>query len=179
MNAFAKGTQISPARICARFKSSVVTEVILRNTLIEFSKWKLNTKEPTMNRVSIFRSLFVLLGTICFVLPVAAGQSSARTAAAPVTITGQVSCSKFVGPVIPRKGFTVAETIHLCISQGYTYTIVAGKNIYPLVGDKNQLAKLAGETVTVSGHLNPDRSIGATYALMDTVEADTVAPTKN
>lgn len=131
-----------------------------------------------MRKVMNYRSLFIVLAAFCVVLPAAAGQSSSRSAA-PVTITGQVSCSKFEGPVIPRKGFTVAETIHLCISQGYSYTIVSGKNVYPLIGDKNQLAKLAGETVTVSGHLNPDMAPGATYAQMAPVAADSVVPAKN
>ena len=131
-----------------------------------------------MKKVAIYAGLFAVLASPFVALTATAGQSS-RSDTSAVTITGQVSCSKFVGPVIPRKGFTVAETIRLCISQGFSYTIVSGKKIYPLVGDKNQLAKLAGETVTVTGHVNPDMSVGATYALMDPVEADTVIPSKN
>jgi hypothetical protein len=47
------------------------------------------------------------------------------------------------------------------------------------MGDKNQLAKLAGETVTVSGRLNPDLAKGASYALKEPVEATSIAPAKN
>jgi hypothetical protein len=132
-----------------------------------------------MNKVAIYAGLFAILATPFTVLATAASQSATKTDGNAITITGQVSCSKFTGPVIPRKGFTVAETIRLCISQGYSYTIVAGKNVYPLVGDKNQLAKLAGETVTVNGHLNSDKPTGAAYAFKGEVEADAVLPAKN
>jgi hypothetical protein len=131
-----------------------------------------------MSKVQIHRILFVSLATIFVVLPVAA-QSSPRIAAKSVSVTGTVSCSKFAGVAVPRKAFTVAETIHLCISQGYDYTLVAGKDIYPLQGDKKQLWALAGETVTVTGNLNPDRPKGAAYAMMDTIETKTIVPAKD
>jgi hypothetical protein len=132
-----------------------------------------------MKKVAIYAGLFAVLASPLSALATTTGQSAAKSEANTVTITGTVSCSKFTGPVVPRKGFSVAETIRLCVSQGYEYTVVSGKNIYPLTGDKNTLAKLAGETVTVIGHLNPDQPTGASYALKGTVEATTVAPTKN
>jgi len=132
-----------------------------------------------MKKLTIYAGLFAVLASPFAGLTATAAQSS-KPASTAVTITGQVSCSKFSGPVVPRKGFSIAETIRLCVSQGYDYTIVSGKNIYPLVGDKQQLAKMAGETVTVNGHVSPDmRPAGASYALMEPVEATTVVPSKN
>ncbi len=131
-----------------------------------------------MKKLSIYAGLFVVLASPLAVLASPAAQS-AKSHGDTVSITGTVSCSKFAGPVVARKGFSIAETIHLCISQGYKYTIVSGKNVYPLTGDNNTLAKLAGQTVTVTGHVNPDQPVGATYALMDTVEATSVVPAKN
>jgi len=130
-----------------------------------------------MNTKSIFQAMFLVVASVGMASAATAGQAKAD--ADTVKITGQVSCTKFAGPVIPRKGFTIAETIHLCISQGYDYTIVDGRKVYPLIGNKNELAKLAGETVTVMGRLNPDLPKGSTYALMGSVEASSVVPTKN
>jgi hypothetical protein len=179
MNVSTTKPPIIRAKIYLRFKPGAMIEAIVRNTPIVFFRTEMKYKGATMNRATIYRSILIALAVFYVVLPAAAGQSSSKSGANPVTITGQVSCSKFYGPVIPRKGFTIAETVHLCISQGYTYTIVSGKNIYPLVGDKKELAKLAGETVTVNGHQNPDMPVGATYALMDPVQADAIAPAKN
>jgi hypothetical protein len=136
------------------------------------------SKGDVMSKVLIHRILFVALATIFMVLP-AAAQSSARAAAKSVSVTGTVSCSKFAGLAVQQKAFTVAETIHMCISQGYSYTLVAGKEVYPLQGDKKQLWAMAGETVTVTGNLNPDRPKGAAYAMMDTIETTTIVPAKD
>ncbi len=99
------------------------------------------------------------------------GSSSARRPGniKGVNITGTVTCTKYVNSKPDRKGFTAAEAIRLCASQGYAYVIVSGKNVYPLEGDKTQMAKLAGEKVTVTGHVITDRPEGATEAYQGTV----------
>jgi hypothetical protein len=136
------------------------------------------SKGDAMSKVLIHRILFVVFASIFTVLP-AAAQSSPRPTAKSVSVTGTVSCSKFAGLAVQQKAFTIAETIHMCISQGYGYTLVAGKEVYPLQGDKKQLWAMAGETVTVSGNLNPDRPKGAAYAMMDTIETTTIVPAKD
>jgi hypothetical protein len=62
---------------------------------------------------------------------------------------------------------------------GYSYVIVSGKNAYPLEGDRNKLAKLAGEKVTVTGHVDTDQPSNAKYTFHDTVAATTVVPSTN
>jgi hypothetical protein len=56
---------------------------------------------------------------------------------------------------------------------------VSGKNVYPLEGDKNQMAKLAGEKVTVVGHVITDLPQGATEAYQGTVAATSIVPASN
>src|ERR1700735_3236858 len=58
-------------------------------------------KGATMNKAAMFRNLIIVIAGMCTVLPAVASQASAKPAASLVTITGQVSCSKFVGPVTP------------------------------------------------------------------------------
>jgi len=121
---------------------------------------------------------FVLAGVLVLA-PMVAAQSSSNAASKDVRITGTVTCSKYVNSKPDRKGFTAAEAIRLCASQGYAYVIVSGKNVYPLQGDKNQMAKLAGEKVTVTGHVLTDQPEGATYAYQGTVQATTIVPSAN
>jgi hypothetical protein len=127
---------------------------------------------------SIRISLLVLAGVLALV-PLVAAQSSSQTASKDVKITGTVTCSKYVNSKPEHKGFTAAEAIRMCASQGFPYVIVVGKNVYPLEGDKNQMAKLAGEKVTVTGHLYTDRPEGATEAYQGTVAATTIVPSAN
>ena len=129
-----------------------------------------------INKMAI--SLITLAGVLALV-PMVAAQPSSQAAPKDVNITGTVTCSKYVNSKPERKGFTAAEAIRLCASQGYAYVIVAGKNVYPLEGDKNQLAKLAGEKVTVTGHITTDRPEGATEAYQGTVAATTIVSATN
>jgi hypothetical protein len=129
-----------------------------------------------INKMTV--SLFVLAGVFALA-PMAAAASSPQAAPKDVTITGTVTCSKYVNSKPERKGFTAAEAIRLCVSQGFPYVIVSGKNVYPLEGDKTQMAKLAGEKVTVTGHVNTDRPEGATEAYQGTVAATTIVPASN
>jgi len=133
-----------------------------------------------MKKVAIYAGIFAVLASPFALLAATAGQSSAKPASGNVTITGRVSCSRFgLGTVTARKGMSVAQTIQYCANfQGADYTLVSGNQIYRLTGDKNLLAKMSGQTVTVGGHLNTDQP-STSYALMGTVEATSVAPAKN
>jgi hypothetical protein len=133
----------------------------------------------TMIKMTTCRTAFVVLASVLALAPMVAAQSTSKPASKDVTITGTVTCSKYVYSKPERKGFTAAEAIRLCASQGYAYVIVVGKNVYPLEGDKNQLAKLAGEKVTVTGHVDTDRPAGATYAYQETIAAKTIVPSAN
>ena len=133
-----------------------------------------------MKNVAIYAGLFAVLASPFAALAAPAAQSSAKSNSDSVTITGKVSCSRFGGgTVTPRKGMSVAQTIQYCANfMGGQYTIVSGNKIYRLTGDKNVLAKMSGQAVTVAGRLNTDEPT-ASYALMGTVEATSVAPAKN
>jgi uncharacterized protein YaiE (UPF0345 family) len=138
-------------------------------------------KGATMKKVAIYAGLFAVLASPLAALATPAAQSSMKADSSNVTITGKVSCSRFgIGSITARKGMSVAQTIQYCANfQGGQYTVVSGKQIYRLTGDKNLLAKMSGQTVTVAGHLNTDVASGTSYALMGTVEATSVAPAKN
>jgi hypothetical protein len=129
----------------------------------------------TVRRISL-----IAFAGVLSLAPIVAAQTSSQAASSKdVTITGTVTCSKYVYSKPDRKGFTPAEAIRLCASQGYAYVIVSGKNVYPLAGDKNQMAKLAGEKVTVTGHVNTDQPEGVSYAFHDTLQLTTIAPSSN
>jgi hypothetical protein len=134
----------------------------------------------TMKKLAIYAGLFAVLASPFAALAAPAAQSSTRSNSDSVTITGRVSCSRFGGgTVTPRKGMSVAQTIQYCANfMGGQYTIVSGNKIFRLTGDKNVLAKMSGQDVTVAGRLNTDEPT-ASYALMGTVEATSVAPAKN
>jgi hypothetical protein len=135
--------------------------------------------ETMINKRTSYRIPFVVLASVLALAPMVAAQSTSKVASKDVTITGTVTCTKYVYSKPERKGFTAAEAIRLCASQGYAYVIVVGKDVYPLEGDKNQLAKLAGEKVTVTGHVDTDRPAGATYAYQETIAATTIVPSAN
>jgi len=120
------------------------------------------------------------LAGICAALPSVAAQSSVKAETNVVSITGQVSCSRFGrGSVTARKGMSIAQTIQYCANfQGGDYTLVSGNRIYRLTGDTNALAKMSGRTVAVAGRMVPESTDVATYALMGTVAVTDVAPAK-
>ena len=132
-----------------------------------------------MNNMTIRKVSLGLLASVLAMAPMVAAQSSSKAAPKGISITGTVSCSRFAGAVTQRKAFTVAESIHLCISQGGDYTLVDGKKIYPLQGDKKQLWALAGDKVTVIGDVVTDRPEGLSYAYQAPVQATTIVPAAN
>jgi hypothetical protein len=137
-------------------------------------------KGATMKKVAIYAVLFAVLASPFAALAAPAAQSSMKADSNGVTITGRVSCNRFGGgSVTARKGMSVAQTIQFCANfMGGQYTLVSGKQIFLLTGDKNVLAKMSGQTVTVAGRLNTDLPT-VSYTLMGTVEATSVAPAKN
>jgi hypothetical protein len=108
--------------------------------------------------------------------PAMLGQAVSQVRPADVTITGTVTCSKYVYSSPSRKGFTAAEAIRMCISQGYSWVIVSGRDVYPLEGDYGKLAKLAGEKVTITGHVDTERSINRNFVYHDVIDTTAVAP---
>lgn len=132
-------------------------------------------------KLMISKLALIGLAGICAVLPSAAAQSSVQADANGVNITGHVSCARFgTGSVTARKGMSVAQTIQYCVNFMHSdYTLVSGNRIYRLSGDNNLLAKMSGQTVTVAGHMVPESTDTATYALMGTVAVSTVVPTKD
>jgi hypothetical protein len=134
-----------------------------------------------MKKLAIYAGLLAVLASPFAALAAPASQSNTKTDSNTVTITGKVSCSRFgIGSITARKGMSIAQTIQYCVNfQNGQYTVVSGNQIFGLTGDRNLLAKMSGQTVTVSGHLNTDQPSGTSYALMGTVEATTVTPAKN
>lgn len=130
------------------------------------------------NRMS--RMALIAFASVCVALPATAAQSHAKADANGVSITGKVSCSRFGrGTVTARKGMSVAQTIWYCATfQAGDYTVISGNKIYRLTGDKNMLAKMAGQTVTVAGQMVPEPQDVATVQLMGTVAVSEVVPTK-
>ena len=118
--------------------------------------------------------LSIVLAGSFLLAPTVASQTSSQTPSDEVTITGTVTCSKYVYSKPDRKGFTPAEAIRMCASQGYSYVIVSGRNVYPVEGDRNKLAKLAGEKVTVTGQVETDLATNTNYTYHQTVSATTI-----
>ena len=134
-----------------------------------------------MKKVAIYAGLLAVLAGPFAALSTTAAQSSVQAEANGVSITGKVSCSRFgTGSITARKGMSIAQTIYYCATfQGGQYTLVSGKQIFRLTGDKNLLAKMSGQTVVVGGHVSQDEPEAASYALMGTLQATTIAPAKN
>jgi len=134
-----------------------------------------------MKKLAIYAGLFAILASPLAVPATTAAQSSVKAEANAVSVTGKVSCSRFgTGSITARKGMSVAQTIWYCANfQGGQYTLVSGKQIFRLTGDKNLLAKMSGQTVIVAGHVSQDEPEAASYALMGTLQATTIAPAKN
>jgi hypothetical protein len=150
-------------------KSSVHGEIQSRNV----------GREKAMKSNRIVKMTLVAFAGIWAALP-AAAQSPTNANTNTVKISGQVSCTKFgPGAVTPRKGMSAAQTIQYCVNfQGGDYTLVSGSKIYRLTGDKDQLAKVSGQTVDVAGQMVPEQTDVAMTEPMGTVAVSQVAPAK-
>jgi hypothetical protein len=136
-------------------------------------------EEKVMNKIMSSRIVTIALTGVFAIAPMVAAQSSSQAGSKDLTITGTVTCSKYAYSKPDRKAFTAAEAIRMCIGQGYPVVIVSGKDVYPLKGDKNQMVKLAGEKVTVTGHVDTDQPAGVSYAYHETVSATSIVPSSN
>ena len=132
-----------------------------------------------MNKTMVCSIPMIVLAGVLALAPLVSAQTGQQQAVPlkEFTITGTVTCSKYVYSKPERKGFSPAEAIRLCISQGYSYVIVSGKDVYPLEGDRKQLAKLVGEKITITGHTDTSH-LAPTYAYHDPLAATTIGPSK-
>ena len=134
-----------------------------------------------MKKIAIYVGLFAVLAGPLAPLATTAAQSSVQAETNAVSITGKVSCSRFgIGSISARKGMSIAQTIWYCATfQGGEYTLVSGKEIFRLTGDRNLLEKMAGQTVVVAGRVSPDGPAATSYVLMGNLQATSIAPAKN
>ena len=80
------------------------------------------------------------------------------------TLTGTVS-DLMCGAKHMMPGTSAADCTRACVKEGSSYALVVGSKVYKLKGDKDQLYKLAGQEVKVTGTVTGD-----------TVEAASVEP---
>jgi hypothetical protein len=162
---------LNPERRDPNHPRESVRRVVLNGT---------SPKEAKMKRAVIYAGLLAALISPLAALTTAAAQSSPNSDTNAVNVSGRVSCSRFGrGSITARKGMSVAQTIWYCATfQGGQYTLVSGNRIYALSGDPKQLAKMAGQTVTVAGHMVPVPPDTAAVAFMGTVSVTEVVPTK-
>lgn len=73
--------------------------------------------------------------------------------AQPTTLTGVVS-DAMCGAHHMMKGASPAQCTRACVKQGSDFALVVGDKLYTLQGDKTELDKFAGQTVTVKGELS-------------------------
>jgi len=71
------------------------------------------------------------------------------------SLTGVVTDS-MCGVTHMAKDKTPAQCIQMCVKDGMKYALAAEKKIYTLEGHEAELAKLAGQKVTVKGTLKGD-----------------------
>lgn len=97
----------------------------------------------------------ILAAGFCLVLVVAIFGSTALLAAGSQTFTGVVS-DTMCGAKHVMKGSDAACTKG-CVEHGGNYALISGDKIYALDGDKEELAKYAGQPVTVTGAVEGDK----------------------
>ena len=89
------------------------------------------------------------------VLAFAAGMyaTGSKAQSNPKALTGVISDS-MCGATHMVKDKTPAQCTRMCVKDGQSYSLLAGKDAYTLTGHQPQLDQLAGQTVTVTGKLN-------------------------
>jgi hypothetical protein len=78
--------------------------------------------------------------------------SAAFAAAAEQTLTGTVS-DTMCGKNHMMKNASAAKCTQECVKGGSDYALVVGDRVYTLKGDKEKIAKFAGEKATVKGEI--------------------------
>ena len=105
------------------------------------------------------------LVALMFTLGVVLLQASDKKASGK-TLTGIVS-DTMCGAKHMMPGTSAADCTRACVKQGSSYALVVGKQVYTLKGDKDQLNKVAGQQVKVTGNVTGD-----------TIEATSIEPAK-
>ena len=82
------------------------------------------------------------------------------------TLTGTLTDS-MCGATHMAKDKSPAECTRMCVKDGMKYALAADKKLYTLEGHEAELAKLAGQKVTVKGNLKGE-----------TVTVESVTPAK-
>jgi hypothetical protein len=94
-----------------------------------------------------------------------ASTASARPVSQHVTLTGYVSCTTCLLPNACHAQTRLGCT-QWWVNQGAAYALVVGDSHYRLSGDEKELAKAAGDKVTVTGDLDGNE---LTVVTVDTV----------
>lgn len=82
-----------------------------------------------------------------------AGTTPAAPVSQHVTVSGYISCTTCLLPNT-CKAQTRMSCVQWWVSQGASYVLVAGNDHYRLSGMEKELAKHAGDSVTISGDLS-------------------------
>jgi hypothetical protein len=82
-------------------------------------------------------------------------QDKAKAPADKKVFTGTVT-DTVCGTKHMMKGMTDAECARLCVQHGGDYALAVGSKIYTLRGDKEEIGKLAGQRVRVTGSIAAD-----------------------
>jgi hypothetical protein len=91
-----------------------------------------------------------------------------------VTVSGTVTCSKYVYAQPNSRSFSHPKAIRQCVGQGYQYVLASSETVYPLRGNQDELANVAGRKVAVTGKAYGDRIIGPVLGSSDTIEVASV-----
>ncbi len=86
---------------------------------------------------------------------VAQGPAEKQPTGSQKTLTGVVS-DTMCGATHMDKSKSAAECTRMCVQQGQKYAIVVGGKVYALNGHEQDLDKLAGQRVKVTGKLSGD-----------------------
>ncbi len=85
-----------------------------------------------------------------------AAKTHGQSAGAQKSLTGIVTDS-MCGATHMAKDKTPAECTRMCVKDGMKYALAVDKKLYTLQGHEEELAKLAGQKVTVTGAVNGDK----------------------
>lgn len=118
-------------------------------------------------------SLGVLIVTWFVLSPTAKAQSS-KTAPDEITVSGTVTCSKYVYAQPNSRSFNRPNAIRRCMGQGYQYVLASPETVHPLEGNRDELAKFAGQKVAITGKVDGGRIKGPVIGSGDTIEVASI-----
>lgn len=103
-----------------------------------------------MIRKTVFH--LAVLAAVLALCSMFAVSASARPVSQHVTMTGYISCTTCLLPNT-CKAQTRLSCVQWWVNQGASYVLVVGDSHYRLSGADKELAKSAGDTVTITGDL--------------------------